>query len=85
MKEQKKATIYVVGLNRLKNSYYGNPKYLIAYMKTWENSNNVYFIETKTNASCAYMIGQYMINNCYDVIIENYRNKNVISHIITKD
>jgi len=49
-------------LERLNNSIYGNPRYLVTFTDSEGNRRTT---KTKTNASCAYRLGSYSIDREY--------------------
>lgn len=64
MTNQKTKIFIVKHIQRLNNSYYGNPRYEIVLM---DNKYNYYIAKTGSDISSAYGVGNYMLNNQYEI------------------
>lgn len=64
MNNKIKTKASIIALERLNNSYYGNPAWCVVF----EDDNAVVHIgRTAPNSSSAYAIGTYSINRMYEI------------------
>lgn len=62
-----KGLFQVLAAKRLRNSYYGNPKWELAVQAINPEHDSSYIATTQTNAVCGYYLGYHSIKRIYEI------------------